>query len=193
MTYRDKSIEILTALHERYRRSAAYWGVQLLNEPSPHKDLATVREFYRHAAREIDGDQYLVFSDAFRPRLMSNTLKNDHRSVMDVHLYHMSAGLRRVLPVKLFVGISGWWYGALIKRLSRHQPIIIGEWSTVLRGESLVGFSESKANNLMQRFGESQITAYDTHALAWFYWSYKTESPNKWNFRYLVDSGFIEL
>ena len=33
----------------------------------------------------------------------------------------------------------------------------------------------------------------EQHALAWFYWNYKTEGRGIWNFRSLVEDGFLEL
>jgi aryl-phospho-beta-D-glucosidase BglC (GH1 family) len=85
------------------------------------------------------------------------------------------------------------WYGRLLQRISRRQPIIIGEWSVVLKGESLERYSGDEAWALMQKFGQAQLAVYEQHALAWFYWNYKTEGRGIWNFRSLVEDGFLEL
>ena len=190
--YRTETITVLEALHERYHASPAYWGLELLNEPKEH-DLDMLRRFHQEATEAIDGNQRMVFSDAFRPLSMDGSLSEEPRAVMDVHIYHMASRLRRILPVSLFVKLSGWWYARLLMHLSKRQPVVVGEWSVVLRGESLRRFSKGWADELMVEFGRQQIKAYDETALAWFYWSYKTESPNMWNFRHLVDEGLLVL
>ena len=190
--YRTETLSILKALHQRYHASPAYWGLEFLNEPKG-SNMGMLRQFYREVSQATDGDQYMVFSDAFRPLSMNGALPGEPRAVMDVHIYHMASKLRHVLPVSSFVQVSNWWYTRLLRHLSKHQPVIVGEWSMVLRGESLRRFSDGWADELMHNFGHQQIEAYDRASLAWFYWSYKTESPNKWNFRYLVDEGLLVL
>ena len=41
--------------------------------------------------------------------------------------------------------------------------------------------------------GEAQLTAYESGALAWFYWTYKTEAPGIWHFRSLVEDKKLRL
>ncbi len=190
---RARTIAVLETLHARYESSSHYWGLQLLNEPSTRLVHRALRHFYAEAARVTRGRQYTVFHDGFTPRLLSGALGREPRAVMDVHLYHMTSWLARLVSAERFVGLAERWYSRLLRRVSRRQPVIVGEWSIVLRGESLRHLSEPDALALMQRFGEAQLTAYESGALAWFYWTYKTEAPGIWHFRSLVEDKKLRL
>ena len=192
-TAQAATIEILTELDERYRDSPQYWGLELMNEPRTRMIQRTLRKFYRQAAQRIDGARRIIFHDGFTPRLLSGALRHDPRSVMDVHLYHMASWVGGRMSAERFVAMCERWYGRLLRRISRRQPIIVGEWSVVLKGESLERYSGDEAWALMQKFGQAQLAVYEQHALAWFYWNYKTEGRGTWNFRSLVEDGFLEL
>lgn len=190
---RTKTVDILEILHERYKNSTQYWGLQLMNEPQTRLVQRTLRKFYHQAAQRLAGNQRIIFHDGFTPRLMSGALRHDSRAVMDIHLYHMASWIARYMPVARFVAMSNWWYSRLLRHVSKRQPVIIGEWSVVLRGESLKKYSESESMRLMRQFGRAQLAAYENYVFAWFYWSYKTESGGIWSFRSLVDDGFLEI
>lgn len=123
---------------------------------------------------------------------MSGVLsKRAHPVAMDVHLYHMTTPLARFLPLS--------WYLRKIERgrkllgkLSRDQSIIVGEWSGVLRGETVKDMSSTQREALTQQHLERQLSAY-TDTAGWFYWNYKTEGSGLWNFRSLVESGKLEI
>jgi glucan 1,3-beta-glucosidase len=189
----QRTLDILTTLHERYRDSPSYWGLQVINEPRIGVFHWTLRRFYREASRRIKGSQHIVFHDAFTPRLMSGVLGGDRRAVMDVHLYHMTSLLARFISARQFVSLCRWMYGTMLRQVSRKQSVIIGEWSIVLKGDKLSGIPEEEQRRLMQEFCEIQLETYEQHALGWFYWSYKTESPDIWNLRSLVEDGTFHI
>lgn len=191
---REQTIEVLRELHERYKTSPNYWGLQLLNEPPLRLFHRKLRRFYRQAAKALDGDQQkIIFHDGFTPLLLSGALKRDARAVMDIHLYHMASWLAYFLSVRQFVRLSSWWYTALLRHVSRKQPVIIGEWSVVLRGDRLKNISPPDARELMYEFGRRQLAVYERESVGWFYWSYKTEGRGIWNFRSLVEDGRLEI
>lgn len=190
---RMQTIETLVALHKRYRESPAYWGLQLLNEPRVGLLHLKLRAFYRRAARQIDGDARIVYHDAFTPRLLSGALRGDNRAVMDIHLYHMTSIIGRLYSAEQFIDRAGSMYARLLRRLSRQQPVIIGEWSIVLKGESLRHLNSKQALKLMQTFGTEQLAVYEAHSAGWFYWSYKTEGRGIWNFRSLIEDGILTM
>ncbi len=192
---RQDTIEVLSNLDQRYEKSPAYWGLELINEPrSPLLYGFILRKFYKQAAKELgEKSRYLIFHDAFRPRIMNGSLGQRRHVAMDMHIYHMANGLRLFLHLKQYLRRFSSWYGKLIKKLAKRQPIIIGEWSAVIRGESLKSLGEDTANELMYEFGQSQVDLYDGQALAWFYWNYKTDDPGVWNFKSLVDDKKINL
>jgi hypothetical protein len=80
----------------------------------------------------------------------------------------------------------------LIARLQRRQSLVVGEWSVVLSGAILNGAPREKEQALFKEHAQLQLAAYDT-ALAWFYWTYKTEGRGIWHFRSQVEGGVIAL
>lgn len=189
----DETIEILKELHDRYKGYASYWGIQLLNEPLFGLIQRVVRRFYRRAAAHIQGKTRIVFHDGFTPRLMSGVLGKDSRVVMDMHLYHMASFWGKFLSAKQFVKLAPWFYGHLIRRVSRKQPVIIGEWSSVLDGRKTKRFSRQNAEELMISFATAQMAVFDTYSIGWFYWNYKTEGRGIWNFRSLVEDNLLQV
>ena len=187
----QRTIAVIEKLHARYKHSPSHWGIELLNEPQTRLFQRTLRRFYRQAAATIDGHARIVFHDGFTPRLLNGALGRHKRAVIDVHLYHMTSWLAKGLSAQQFVRHSHWWYSRLLQNLSQTQPVIVGEWSIVIKKSKLRGISDQAAAQLMQAFGKAQIKAYEQHALGWFYWSYKTEQPSEWNYRWLVEEGML--
>ena len=54
---RTKTVDILEILHERYKNSTQYWGLQLMNEPQTRLVQRTLRKFYHQAAQRLAGNQ----------------------------------------------------------------------------------------------------------------------------------------
>lgn len=192
-TARQRTVTTLQTLHRRYKNSPSYWGIELLNEPRTSWYNPLLRLFYRQAAAILDGNKHIVFHDGFRPRLMSGALQPDKRVVMDVHLYHMASWIGRYMPAERFVQLSGWWWGHLLRKLTKKQSVIIGEWSIVINGKKLRNMNKTAALALMDHFGEEQQVVYAQFASGWFYWSYKTEEQGYWNFRWLVEKEILRL
>lgn len=80
----------------------------------------------------------------------------------------------------------------MLKRLSLTQPIIIGEWSGVISGETMRHVPKEQHDELFARYVALQQDVYRTTA-GWFYWSYKAEKPGQWNFRSQVEDGLINV
>lgn len=189
-----QTVRILKILHDRYKTSSSYWGIEVLNEPGVSPKNTTLLDFYHDATKTLDGPGAIVFHDCFRPRLASGSLSLDARAVMDVHLYHMASWAARFMSAQRFVRLSYWWWGRLLRRVRRTQPVIVGEWSCVLKGERLRRYSETYSRQLQLEFGSQQLKAYEHFADGWFYWNYKTEeSTDLWNFRSLVEAGSLQL
>ncbi|MGO2110970.1 MAG: glycoside hydrolase family 5 protein [Pseudoclavibacter sp.] len=190
---RDRTLGILDRLHARYRDRASYWGLELLNEPRLGLLHLALRRFTRAAAARLGGDARIVFHDAFTPRLMSGALRGDGRAVMDVHLYHMTSLASHVTSAERFVRWSGPWYSRLLRAAGRAQPVVVGEWSGVLRGDRLARVPETRRAALTSRYLALQLAVYERHAAGWLYWTYKTESRDTWNFRALVEDGVLRV
>jgi hypothetical protein len=79
---------------------------------------------------------------------------------MDVHLYHMAT------IGAIFRSLKWYWakmwrrHRALAKLQSRH-PIIIGEWSGVISGETMRHIPQAEHKELFRRYVELQLKQYE--------------------------------
>lgn len=192
--YREQTIMTLEKLADRYKHAENLWGIELLNEPKFGLFHFKLRRFYKEAYRRVSNiagsNVKIIFHDAFTPRLMSGALRQQN-AVMDTHWYQ-------------FTVLSPWFYSlkryfkkvtrrkALVNRLLKRQPVIIGEWSVVLSGKILKGLTKSEEGEAFKTHAKLQQEAY-AGAAGWFYWSYKAEGRGIWNFRSLVEDGVITL
>ena len=191
--YQDETIEILCEIARRYKESPALWGIELLNEPG-RGHYWTLLRFYRQAYRRIckvaRPGVSVVFHDGFRPLLFTGALRTQrgHPVVMDAHWYAFGFGAgvtfdeyeRRLQRTRRWLL---WW-------LQRWQPVIAGEWSTVLPQELFNETPQKGHRELLRRNANLQQQIYDK-ALGNFYWNYKAEGRGMWHFRSLVEDGII--
>lgn len=195
----DEAIQILRLIADRYGQSPALWGLQLLNEPRVPLGVRRLRQWYRRAYDAVDEtlapDVKVIFSDGFRPRLMNGSLKRRSRAVMDVHHYHFAT----MWPYwsRLSLLLYRWRLvrrRRLLQRLSRTQPVMIGEWSVVVGQELAVAediSDEQYRDELIPWHRAAQEKAF-APAVATCYWSYRTEAgEGPWDFRALVEAGIL--
>lgn len=195
--YRRKTVEILAQIAEYYRNEPTVWGIELLNEPKPGVFQWKLRRFYRQAYQRVTEvgrpGLTVVYHDAFSPRLLSGAIRSNELFpvAMDIHWYHFLDWLHRWRSLESYFRKIRRRAG-LIRRLQRRQPVIIGEWSLVVAGETLQKHPEAKSDEYTRRHTELQLGAY-REAAGWFYWTYKTEKPGIWHFRSLVEDGLLSL
>lgn len=197
--YRQRTIEVLKRLAEYFHKSPVVWGIELLNEPKLKPFNRTLRTFYVQAYREIikvgRPGLRVVFSDAATPRLMSGALRAQpgFPVVMDHHWYHffLPKIVQRTLPLEMYYRFLQF-KRIVLERLSKAQPIIIGEWSGIIGGERLSRYPQSQHGEIIDRHIEEQLKAW-ANLEGWFYWSYKHESPGVFNFRSMVENGRIKI
>lgn len=196
--YQERTIEILEKIAERYYDKTSIWGIELLNEPT--LDWSTLRlvYFYRKAYRRLTRvarpGTAIVFGDGFRPLLLTGAL-HAHKNfpvIMDSHFYQcFSARDKQRGPSSHLKKIRVKRHRQL-RCLRQQQPVVVGEWSGVLPQEVYVQMDHQQRIELRNQYIEAQLSAYEA-AAGWFYWSYKTEQDDDWNFRFLVDSGNLSL
>lgn len=193
-----RSIEVLESLAKRYYNRDCIWGYQLLNEPKIGLVQWRLRRYYRQAYRRmielVRPGTKLVFHDAFTTFLMSGAIapRRGYPVVIDRHWYHFLQLFRRKLPHSLYfkkLRLSKYLYR--IVRLT--QPLIIGEWSGVLDHETIKNLPKNDRLKLEQQNIDVQLKLYENETDGWFFWSYKTEKPDLWNFRALIEKGNIKL
>jgi glucan 1,3-beta-glucosidase len=195
--YRQDTLVTLEALAKRYKDYDNFWGLQIINEPKIGLLQLKLRRFYAQAyvrlSRILKPHTRIIFSDAFTPRLLSGALggRKSHPVVMDIHLYHMATLFSQYLSVGWFMGKTVR-RGRMLKRLARKQPIIIGEWSGVMRHETMRRIPQDQHEALIRDYMQLQLDLFSISA-GWFYWNYKTEAPGVWNFRSQLEGGSVTL
>ncbi len=182
--YRAQTVEVLEQLALRYRDNPKFWGIELLNEPRAQLLQLKLRRFYRTAYRRLTSilrpHTRIVFHDAFTPRLMNAAL-GGARAAMDIHWYHFTFWAHKWAPLRAYWWVV-WWHGQLAANLRHWQGIVIGEWSGVIGHERLRRYGAGERARVEHEHITRQLAAY-AHADAWFYWNYKTEGNDVWNFR----------
>lgn len=192
--YREQTVDILVRVANRYRSQPKFWGLELLNEPKKGLFQWKLRSFYKQAYQELSQilspSVRIIFHDAFTPRLMNGAIKTTKLPVvMDIHWYHFGYWARRHASLEHYYRVIER-RARLLKRLSRRQPIIIGEWSGALCWELLEKYPASMRHDLELDHVRQQLGTY-REAAAWFYWNYKIEGGGTWSLRSLIDDdGF---
>ena len=193
--YRIQSLVTLKRIAERYKGDPQLWGLQIINEPKFGVFHFKLRSFYKQASKTLEvilnPETCIIYSDGFTPNLLNRALGKSKRIIMDVHLYH---------GVKIwtkFVSLETYYKSLelqkrLIRRLSKTQPVIIGEWSGSFRQQVFDTIPTDKHGELVGQHASKQIASFE-YAAAWFYWNYKTEKTGVWHFRSQVDEGYIKL
>lgn len=192
-SYRQETMDVLERIAERYAEHPALWGIELLNEPTPGWHYFAMvwfhRQAYRRLAKILTPTTHIVFHDSFQPVLYASTLRRkSHPIMMDTHWYAFSYGskdlnsyLRRSARTrKLLLRIAQLW-----------QPVIVGEWSTVLPQRFFDQVPTSEHMELLKRNAAMQQDVYE-QAAGWIYWNYKAEGGGMWNFRDLVEKHVID-
>lgn len=201
--YQTAAIQTLKTIAQRYGQSPVLWGIQLLNEPHVGLHPQRLRQWYRRAYDAIDEllapEVKVIFSDGFRPRLLSGALgRRRRRAVMDIHHYQFATKYARWsrLSLRLYKRRLGR-RRRMIKRLARTQPIMVGEWSAVI-GHELLQSEQISATDYRTKFLPWHVQAQRKlfkDVTVTCYWTYKIESTDDiwrpWNFRTMVEQGVL--
>lgn len=195
--YQQQTISVLEKIAQHYHDQPAVWGIELLNEPKPGIFQRQLRQFYKKSYEKLTAvtspGTRIVFHDAFRPLFFSGAIKSrsSHPSVMDIHSYHFGSWQKQQQPLPSYFYLMGK-YKYWLSFLQRKQPIIIGEWSLVISHKTLRRYSKANEIKYLKRHAEVQLAAFENTA-GWFYWTYKTESKDSWNFRHLIEDEIISI
>ncbi len=194
--YRNETIATLEQIATRYQDYDNFWGLQVINEPKLGLLHPILRRFYRdaykHLTQVLKPTTRIIFSDAFTPRLFTGFLRpTTHPVVMDVHIYHMTTLLSKYLSLEWFLRKTTR-RKKMLARLSQKQPVIVGEWSGIIRHETINKIPPKEQVDIFRSYVRLQMDVYENTA-GWFYWNYKTEAPGVWNFRSQVEAGLIDV
>lgn len=193
-----QTLHVLKRLAQRYGSHDALLGIELLNEPSHKIPRRQLKKFYEAAyeviRKEAGEDIWIVFHDAFKARRHKRTLNGAAYTnvYLDTHIYRAFNWLHKRTAAVRHSKLMMTRVRRQLRRINKHHPYIVGEWSMALNPDSLRGLPPSKHVELQRVYGAAQQVAYGD-AAAWFYWSYKTESPDVWNFRTSVERGWLAV
>lgn len=192
--YQEQAREVLLALALRYRDSPALWGIELLNEPTMGRHYFTLLRFYRqtyHALTEVlRPGTVTVFHDAFHPWFFSGALRAQpqYPVVMDMHLYALPNRWPFTISLAMYERIRKVLLSLMIRVAQFAQPVMIGEWSSVLP-QKLFDTTPRKIHPKMLKSNIAAQQRLYSRTTAQVYWNYKAEGEGMWNFRSLVERG----
>lgn len=196
--YQRLTLQVLTRLAERYGKRPELLGISFINEPAPTIPVEAMETFYGRAYQKLkpliaDG-VWLIFSDTFRPRRWYHRLAKEQYPGLFVehHQYQLFGKVDGWLPARLQLWRARQLLPGKIRRMTKYHPVIVGEWSAALRTEKLSDLQEAQRRLLIKQYGYAQLDAFES-TKAWFYWTYKTESPNAWSLRDGIVNGSISL
>lgn len=196
--YRQETLTTLAELARRYKDSPALWGVQVMNEPKVVGHYFQLLWYYRKAYSVLRSilkkGTYTVFHDGFIPPLMSGALRvrKDYPVAMDSHYYLVLGTLLSKLSPKHYDAARGFLYRILIAMSRFAQPVIVGEWGSVLPQPMFNRVPEPTHLGMLGATIRRQRVVYKK-AIATAYWNYKTEATGMYNFRSLVEAGVVKV
>lgn len=195
--YRHENLRILEELAKRYKDSPALWGVQVINEPKVLGHYFQLLWYYRCAYTMLRGilspGTYTVFHDGFVAPLFSGALwpRKNYPVVMDSHYYLIFAKLLSKVSPSWYDAVRGVLYRFLITTSSWAQPVMVGEWSSVLPQPMFDRVEQESHLEMLGVTIKRQRKMY-SKAIATAYWNYKTEGRGMYNYRSLVEDGIIK-
>lgn len=183
-----ETLDAVGVIASHYAHTPNVWGIGVLNEPHwsiPHSTLA---DYYRrayHKIRQHSATMQVVCSDAFRPHDWQGEFPQDtfQNIALDMHLYQCFTPEDKALSLGGHVQKARIEWAQLIAHVQQEMPVVVGEWS--------LGFDEP-GEQAAKQYARAQQEGF-AQAAAQFYWSYKTEAANNWNFRHCVQAGLLRL
>lgn len=194
--YEQETLEVVKELALRYRDSPAFWGMEIINEPKVIGNYISLLRYYRDAYKLLSGvlkpGTYTVFQDGFFPLLFSGALlvHKNHPIIMDTHFYGAFQEQLSAWSPKAYDRFRRVLYEGALLLTTWRQPVIVGEWSSVLSREMISRAPNDEEYAMLAATIERQRYMY-RRAIGRFYWSYKTEGKGMWNYHSLVEANAI--
>lgn len=191
-----QSLNFLKKLAEKYGIQPALAGIELLNEPSSRIPRMVLGKYYEEGYRIVRENcpekVAVIISDSFKPYKFIDELAeaNYQNTVLDSHLYQCFAREDKKLSLKQHLHKTKHEWGQLIDKVQKTRPLIIGEWSLALPPEAFADMDGVQRQEGAKAFGQAQLEVF-SKTRGWFYWTYKTEHHNSWNFRHCVETGLL--
>jgi glucan 1,3-beta-glucosidase len=194
--YRRETLATVQELARRYKDEPALWGIEVNNEPAflgnYFKLLWYYREAYALLRRELKPGTYTVFHDAFLPLLFAGTLRErkGYPVMMDSHYYLVLGRLLSRLSPERYDVVRRLLYRVLIFLSSLTQPVIVGEFGSVLPQPMFNRTPQQEHLPMLAATIGRQKRMYH-RAYAALYWNYKADGRGMYNYRSLVEDGIL--
>lgn len=130
---------------------------------------------YQAIRKHMDGDKYVVFSDAFELEIWDEFLAaGDFEGVaMDTHNYLMTPDMLLFQEKNVDVYVRYLRnLGEKVNGAAKRFPLIVGEWNIQNRADGLAEMGEDERNRLYTAIAD-EFQEGMKECLGWFYWSYK--------------------
>lgn len=190
-----RTVEVVERLALRYGKYPNLWGIELLNEPHIDIPLDILGAYYKLAYEKVravcDASVMIVMHDGFRPEKWGRFFaQNDFENIaLDLHLYQVFAAEDKKFDIHKHLK-KALAQRDLLEKVQVDVPVVIGEWSLGLPSKAFRRLDSWEADKARQAFGQIQINTYQK-TLGWFFWTYKTDDPGGWNFRFCVEKGWL--
>ncbi len=217
----DFVLTVLERLAKRYACHPALYGIETLNEPislsvyltapstgkardkeeakgSGHVPMRFLKAFYEDAywamRKYLGEDKVIVFHDGFRlGRWGAFFRKKGMQNVMlDTHIYIFA--MENFVPFhamwvyRAYIRINAW----LLKRVSRHIPVVVGEWCIAnRRAQKLLNTpgAEAQCRKAYREVADLQKNVWEQTA-GHIYWSYQLDRDKNKAFAELWKNGW---
>ena len=195
--FENETFETIKELAVRYCDSPVLWGFEIINEPKVIGNYIALIRYYRDAYKLLQHvlkpGTYTIFQDGFLPLLFSGVLwkKKGYPVVMDTHFYLAIPKLLSGLSPKIYDRFRKVLFGGALLLTTWRQPVIVGEWSSVLPQEMFNRVPVNQHYAMLSETIERQRKMYH-RALGRFYWNYKAEGEGMYNYRSLVEAKVIK-
>ena len=165
------TLSAIEAVMKRYSNSSAFYGLELLNEPSlaveeHHKKLLQFYEDAYAIIRRYSDTAIVIINELHDINFHTwdnNMLEPEYYNVvMDYHLYHWQDYYASATAAEHIAAARKWQ--DLIVNNNKPHPIIVGEWS----------MSSGKIASAGQPFVTAQLESFKAGA-GWFAWTWKVE------------------
>lgn len=194
--YRYETLETIRALAKRYKNSSALWGIQIINEPKVLGHYFQLLWYYRRAyaalREELLPGTRTVFHDGFVGPLLSGAIwqRKGYPVILDSHFYLTLERISHRRSPEKYDAMRAMLYGASIRLSSLAQPVIVGEWGSVLPQKMLNRYPQKEHLNMLAETMKRQRKIY-SHAEETAFWNYKAEGRGMYNFQSLVEDGVL--
>ncbi|XP_024542491.1 probable glucan 1,3-beta-glucosidase A [Selaginella moellendorffii] len=193
-SYISDTLSVIEFLTSRYASHSAFFGIELLNEPTQqHVPLDVLRNYYvagYSRVRKYSSSCFVIICQLIgtNPSILVDfmTPSDGYTNVaLDVHWYNLFENR--------FVNTSAQWNidyilnqrnSDLQKLNNANGPLIlVGEWTTEW---DVQGATMSDYRN----FGVAQLKVFGNASLGWSYWGLKSKDLH-WDFERTVEKGLL--